>query len=298
MSQDKHELSRLQQQRVQRKKESNVHLDLTTAYLDKGSHNSADEGYCLLEAVSIYAGESFSETPDCVPVTLQGFGTNWNDTLDEMSRQHLIKLIPRLANVDSSSEAEVARVWTTLDWLLFRYLPMWMSEAGLDHRGWPFMTLRPFDLSRYEPITETLLDIAAHAFDSLERVVSDLSVRTALRTKAETELINTGYKVATSLVSLDGLVVMGNHFDDRKRLTRLLDIIGETAQRVAELAIAIELFDQLDGDNPLALVTDHPSLLAVVDQHAAPLRFRLRPGALDLLEELIEVEAPAEDQKG
>jgi hypothetical protein len=286
------ELSRLQQNRVNRQKESNVHLDLTTAHLDKGTHNSANEGYCLLEAVSIYAGESFSETPDCVPVTLQGFGTTWNDTLDEMSRQHLIKLIPRLAHVDSSSEAEVARVWRTLDWLLFSYLPMWARAAGLDDDATLLVGQAPFEMSRYDDITETLLNIAAHAFDSLERVVSDLSVRTALRTKAGTELINTGHNVAKSLVSLDGLVVMGNHFDDRKRLTELLDTIGETAQRVAELAIAVELFDQLDGDDPLASVTDHPSLLAVVDQHAAPLRFRLRPGAFDLFEKLIAVEAP------
>ena len=281
----------LQQKRAQRREESNVNLDLTTAHLDKGSHNNPEEGYCLMEAVSIYAGEPFSETPDCVPVTLEDFGAYWNDILDDQHRQHLIRLIPKLAYADASNEAEVARVWTTLDWLLFDYLPMWMCEAGLDLAGWPLSTLRPFDMSRYEPIAQTLLDIGSHAFEAKSNASVDL--RSVSRKQADAELGHSGWRAAKGLIEINGLTVMADCFDERNRLFDLIDVLDDTAQRVAELAVVNEVSSNLDHKDRLALsAVDQSSLLPLVDQHAAGLRFRLRPACFRLLERLVDVEAP------
>ena len=48
-------------------------LDLDALTLSSGSHESPSEGHCLLEVVSMFAGEPFSDRPRCVCPVLAAF---------------------------------------------------------------------------------------------------------------------------------------------------------------------------------------------------------------------------------
>ncbi len=71
-------------------------LALEEIVLSTGSHNSAEAGMCLMEAVAYIAREPFSDHPACACPTLGVFGRAWNDALDESTRQRLKAYIPRM----------------------------------------------------------------------------------------------------------------------------------------------------------------------------------------------------------
>ena len=52
-------------------------MDISTITLSEGGHNGPSEGHCLLEAVSMFAGESFCDRPECVCPVLAAFGRSW-----------------------------------------------------------------------------------------------------------------------------------------------------------------------------------------------------------------------------
>ena len=65
-------------------------------WLEAGSHQSPEEGLCLMEAVAWVAGEPHSDDPACVCSLLRSFGQRLNDSLDDERRQALKPLIPDL----------------------------------------------------------------------------------------------------------------------------------------------------------------------------------------------------------
>src|SRR6202047_1980950 len=62
----------------------------TALTLDRGTHDSAEEGACLLELVSLLAGEEFSDAPRCVSPVLANAGRAWNDSLGDEERERLL----------------------------------------------------------------------------------------------------------------------------------------------------------------------------------------------------------------
>ena len=41
-------------------------IDLENIVLSSGAHGSHEEGHCLLEVVSMFAGDDFGDSPACV----------------------------------------------------------------------------------------------------------------------------------------------------------------------------------------------------------------------------------------
>jgi hypothetical protein len=108
-------------------------LDLSAVILKHGGHNAPDDGMCLLEAVSWFAGEPFSDHPACVCPTLGAFGRAWNDGLpDDESRTRLLgPLIPRLVGTNLGPVVSARRSWMALDWLIRVHQVAWLRLAGL-----------------------------------------------------------------------------------------------------------------------------------------------------------------------
>ena len=99
--------------------------------LENGSHQSPDEGVCLMEAVAWLVREPHSDKPNCVCPVLGAFGRGLNDRLDVERRQRLKPLIPALVGTASDGHAE-ARGFMVMDWIVRTYTPAWLRLARLD----------------------------------------------------------------------------------------------------------------------------------------------------------------------
>ena len=97
--------------------------------LDSGSHSSPDSGHCLLEVVSMMAGEPFGDSPQCVDPVLAAFGRSWNDRLPDADRQQLKQYIPRLVSTYKGPKLQIARAFIALDWMTRTHLPMWLEKV-------------------------------------------------------------------------------------------------------------------------------------------------------------------------
>lgn len=98
--------------------------------LDSGDHSSPSEGHCLLEVVSMFAGEVFTDQPKCVDPVLVMFGQRWNDLLpDKESRRQLKQYIPRLVGTNRGSALSEFRGRMTKDWLIRVHLPIWLDRS-------------------------------------------------------------------------------------------------------------------------------------------------------------------------
>ena len=64
--------------------------------LSAGSHASPKEGACIMEYVSLLAGEPWSDRPSCTHPVLAAAARQVNDSLPDSERQRLVPLIGRL----------------------------------------------------------------------------------------------------------------------------------------------------------------------------------------------------------
>jgi hypothetical protein len=106
-------------------------LDLDALVLDKGNHKNPADGMCVMEAVSLMAGEGFTDAPSCASPVLRAFLISWNDSLPDDERQELKRYIPRLIGTAGSPELEKKRAWMATDWLVRVQAPAWLRLAGL-----------------------------------------------------------------------------------------------------------------------------------------------------------------------
>jgi hypothetical protein len=104
--------------------------ELEQLRLDRGSHHSFQEGHCLLELVSVFAREPFTDAPTCVSPVLRTYGMALNDQWDDEQRQLLKPFIPRMVGTAGDGLDET-RSYLALDWLIRTYTPAWLDLAGL-----------------------------------------------------------------------------------------------------------------------------------------------------------------------
>jgi hypothetical protein len=109
--------------------------DLAALTLDRGQHWGPHDGHCLMEVVSMFAGEPFTDSPACVDPVLANFGTTWNDCLDHGERQALKQYIPQLLGTAKGEELSQRRGWMAADWLVRMNAPAWLelSPALAEH---------------------------------------------------------------------------------------------------------------------------------------------------------------------
>jgi hypothetical protein len=108
-------------------------MDLDTITLDKGSHQSKDEGGCILEWVSYLAGEPWSDTPECVSPVIRQFCITWNDQLPDADRTRLLRpFLLKVQGTNTGPEDDEKRAWVACDWLVREFTPGWLRRAGLN----------------------------------------------------------------------------------------------------------------------------------------------------------------------
>jgi hypothetical protein len=79
-----------------------------------------------MELTALFAGEKFSDNPQCVSPVLGVFGRNLNDVLPDALRQELKTLIPSLPGTAGDGMDE-RRGYMALDWLIRTWLPAWLD---------------------------------------------------------------------------------------------------------------------------------------------------------------------------
>ena len=108
-----------------------MHLSPVTVKLARGSH-AADTGQaCVMELVSCLAGESWSDSPQCVSPIIAAFMRQWNDQLGDEDREMLKELIPVVIGTRTHLADEMTRSWLAVDWLLRTHTTSWLDLAGL-----------------------------------------------------------------------------------------------------------------------------------------------------------------------
>ncbi|MEY2892675.1 MAG: hypothetical protein RJA98_2583, partial [Pseudomonadota bacterium] len=132
--------------------------------LHSGNHDSPEDGHCLLEVVSMFSGEPFSDSPACVDPVLAEFGRSWNDGMRSTAeRAQLKRYIPLLPGTNCSEALSLQRSWMAFDWLIRTHLPEWLDLS-------PALSEHAAKLRALDPITgQQGLDLALPALDHAAR---------------------------------------------------------------------------------------------------------------------------------
>ncbi|WP_369163840.1 hypothetical protein, partial [Burkholderia pseudomallei] len=111
--------------------------DLDNIVINHGAHDSPDEGHCLLEVVSMFAGEQFGDSPACVDPILAQFGRSWNDGMrSDYERAQLKIYITRLLGTKKGDPLSQKRGWMAMDWIVRTYCATWLAlNPGLIHHA-------------------------------------------------------------------------------------------------------------------------------------------------------------------
>jgi hypothetical protein len=94
----------------------------------RGSHETQEEGMCLLEAVAYVAGEEHTDRPICVDTLLAEMGRELNDLLPDDLRQLLMPVIPDLPGT-ADDGFDLERSYMALDWLVRVCLLAWLEHS-------------------------------------------------------------------------------------------------------------------------------------------------------------------------
>jgi hypothetical protein len=125
------------------KTDTHYRIDLDNLHLRDGGHSLkriADGEMCAMEAASVLAGQPKGDDGRWIPSdrderfsdVISYFVRTWNDHLKDDDRDRLlIPLLPRLISTGRGEDAEVARSWMVLDWLVRDCAPRWLRFAGM-----------------------------------------------------------------------------------------------------------------------------------------------------------------------
>ena len=127
--------------------------DIGNIHLSHGSHKSPADGYCLLEAVSMFAKEPFTDQPQCVSPYLRSFGIGLNDRASDKQRQDLQRFIPLVVGTAGDGMDEQRR-WLAADHITRVLTPKWLDRANL-----PELAAK---LREVTPITDRATWLEAH----------------------------------------------------------------------------------------------------------------------------------------
>lgn len=87
--------------------------------LSRGSHSGPEDGACLMEYVSVLAGEAFSDRPRCTPPLLRLMAHRVNDLTTDAARGGLAALAPGLigtSRTDSRATAALVACCAEAAW--------------------------------------------------------------------------------------------------------------------------------------------------------------------------------------
>ena len=110
-------------------------IDISAVILKSGSHDSPEDGMCVMELSSYIAREPWSDHPACVSPVLGAFLRSWNDSLDEDIRQKLKPYSSRVIGTAGDTAKDEQRAWMAVDWLARTQLAVWLDLAGLSEHA-------------------------------------------------------------------------------------------------------------------------------------------------------------------
>ena len=178
-------------------------IDLASIVLKKGDHNSFAEGVCLLELVSFMAGETFSDTPQCVSPVIAGFGREWNDSLSDEDRQSLKPLAPLMIGTVSNDADEETRAWMATDWFVRTSTAAWLETAGITEHANALKSLAPITDDESARAAVPILDAVRLAAQSAARSAADSAVdaaaQSAVNAVAQSEVWAAVWSMAQSV---------------------------------------------------------------------------------------------------
>ena len=103
--------------------------DFRTFRFGSGSHETREDGMCVMEAVAYVAGEQHSDAPQCASPVISAFMRSWNDGLpsDEERNRLLSQFVFRLPGTKAPADIELQRSWMCFDWLVRECAAEFMS---------------------------------------------------------------------------------------------------------------------------------------------------------------------------
>jgi hypothetical protein len=118
----------------------------TRTPIGAGAHLSPDEGFCLMEAVSVYAHQPWSDSPACTHPLVAHVARLVNDMSSETGRQPLLEYVPVLAHSHTDDPAAFPRIAAACTLFALQHRPtlalawhhrvaMWRLAEGHAHIG-------------------------------------------------------------------------------------------------------------------------------------------------------------------
>ena len=220
-------------------------LDLDTLVLRPGAHTSASDGVSLMEAVSVLAGEPWSNSPSCTSPVITAYARSLSDWLPDDERQWLKAYIPRLVGT-AEPDLELRRAFACADAAVRVFARLGFTSAGLVEEAAKLSALALVDRESAESARS-----AAESAESAARSAassSEWSVRAAMRSAAESA------RSAALSVSSAARSAASSSASAAESAARLAARTAESAQAAARLAgrsaesarsAAFELLDRL-----------------------------------------------------
>jgi hypothetical protein len=236
----------------------------TALTLDRGTHDSADEGACLLELVSVLAGEAFSDAPGCVSPVLANAGRAWNDSLGDDERQRLLAYAGRLLETAEAPDDDAWRTWIALDWLVRVCAAGWLEAAGLAGesaalRALPSLT-EPSAVAAAQPAIAQAAAAAEALRERRTPAAADAEERVRQARRAGYFAAAATGREAAAAAAWPGTATADAERDELRELTR------RTVLRLAQaVALAAPPCPAIEGDPLAALMAVAPALRPLHD---------------------------------
>jgi hypothetical protein len=139
--------------------------EIAALKLNSGEHDGPESGHCLLEVVSMFAREPFSDKPACVDYVLAEFGRTWNDGMrSDEEREQLKRYIVLLPGTAKGEALSQKRAFMAVDWAIRVYTPAWLdlSPALAEHTA-KLRALAPITDEKRLAAAQSALDHARSA---------------------------------------------------------------------------------------------------------------------------------------
>ena len=121
-------------------------LQPTRTPIGAGAHLSPEEGFCLMEAVSLYAHQPWSDSPACTHPLVAHVARLVNDMSSQTGRRPLLEYVPVLAHSHTDDPTAFPRIAAACTLVALRHRPtlaltwhhrvaMWRLAEGHAHIG-------------------------------------------------------------------------------------------------------------------------------------------------------------------
>lgn len=217
-------------------------LDLDVLTLAVGRHADTQRAMSVVEAAAYVAGEPWSDRPACISPLIAAFLRSWNDALDDVTRNRLLKcFVLKAIGTNTAAAHEVTRAWLVTDWLVREQAPAWLALAGLTKdaarlRALPALTSSDIAVA-IQPALTGAREHAAAVWDGAE-TAEGIAAWKAAATASRSFAAAAARSAAISAAGVDGQAAAWDTTWDAAR---------DVAETVAE-AVAWDLADAAAWD--------------------------------------------------